>query len=206
MERYLGLLKRSGGAGVQVEFVSVNQDEKGVDVYGYEEPMVRAFKDKQGRDPFSLPNDDIAWMQFRADYVTLALRELRERLNQESPGSVLTTTLIAREKEDYLKVFQDWPAWVDQRLVDEFHLWFRTTSDVGEIARHTRHTAQVINGRCPLIAELSCYHPGSLQDPKLLLEAARRAKANGADVVGIYRSHAVDQLNFWPILEQIGEM
>ncbi|MDA2926392.1 family 10 glycosylhydrolase [Acidobacteria bacterium AH-259-G07] len=206
VERYLGLLGRSGGVGVQVEFVSVNQDEKGVDIYGYEAPMVRAFEDKQGRSPFTLPNDDTAWMQFRADYVTLALRKLRDRLNQENPGAVLTTTLIAREKEDYLKVFQDWPAWVDQRLVDEFYLWFRTTSDVKEVARYTRQAAEVIKGRCPLIAELSCYHVGSLQDPELLLEAARQAKANGADAVGIYRSHAVDQLDFWPILEQIGKM
>ena len=39
-----------------------------------------------------------------------------------------------------------------------------------------------------------------------MLEAARRAKANGADAVGIYRSHAVDQLDFWPIITQIANM
>jgi hypothetical protein len=39
-----------------------------------------------------------------------------------------------------------------------------------------------------------------------MLEAACRAKANGADAVGIYRSHAVEQLDFWPLVEQIEEM
>lgn len=57
-----------------------------------------------------------------------------------------------------------------------------------------------------MIVELSCYHVGSFQDPKLMLEAARQAKGNGADSVGMYRGHAVDQLNFWPLVEEISEM
>ena len=61
----------------------------------------------------------------------------------------------------------------------------------------------MVNGRVPLIAEISCYHPGSFQDPKSLLEAAIRARGNGADAVGLYRSHAVEQLNLWPVVEQI---
>jgi len=56
------------------------------------------------------------------------------------------------------------------------------------------------------VVELSCYHPGSYQDPKVMLDMARRAKASGADAVGIYRSHAVDQLGFWPVVEAIAGM
>ena len=36
-----------------------------------------------------------------------------------------------------------------------------------------------------------------------MIEAARVAKANGADAVGVYRSHAVDQLRPWHVLEQV---
>ena len=204
--RYLRMLKATGGDGVQVEFTSVNQDEKGVAIYGYEEPMVAAYKQKHQQSPFELANDDPTWVQFRAEYVTTLLRELRAELKKEAPDALLTTTIIAREKEQYVKVMQDWAAWVDQGLVDEFYLWFRTTSDLGRVERYTKQAADVIKGRCPLIAELSCYHPGSFQDPDLMLEAARRARANGADGVGIYRGHAVDQLDFWPVLKQMSEI
>ena len=103
----------------------------------------------------------------------------------------------------YLKVFQDWPTWVDQGLVDELYLWFRATSDVREVELKTLQAAEIIRGRCPLIAELSCYHVGSFQDPRLLMEAARRARGSGADAVGIYRSHAVEQLGLWDTVERI---
>ena len=71
------------------------------------------------------------------------------------------------------------------------------------VERHTSQLAGLIRGRCPLIVELSCYHVGSFQDPKRMLEAARAALDNGADSVGMYRGHAVDQLNFWPLIETI---
>ena len=41
---------------------------------------------------------------------------------------------------------------------------------------------------------------------QILLDMARRAKASGADAVGIYRSHAVDQLGLWPVVEAIANM
>ena len=204
--RYLRMLKATGGDGVQVEFPSVNQDEKGVGIYGYEEPMVAAYQQKHRQSPFELPNDDPTWVRFRAEYVTTLLRELRVELKKKAPDALLTTTIIARERDEYVKVMQDWSAWIDQGLVDEFYLWFRTTSDLGQVERYTKQAADVIKGRCPLIAELSCYHPGSFQDPELMLEAARRARAYGADGVGIYRGHSVDQLDFWPVLKQMSEI
>ena len=87
--------------------------------------------------------------------------------------------------------------------MDELYLWFRTTSDVRRVERYTSQLSELIRGRCPLIVELSCYHVGSFQDPNLMLEAARVALDNGADSVGMYRGHAVDQLNFWPLIEKI---
>ena len=123
-DQYLEMLERNGGNGVQVEFVSTNRDEAGICVYGYEEPVVRAFQEKQGKNPFDLPNHDPNWVQFRADYVTATLRELREKLRKKDPDGPMTVAFVARDREDYLKGFQDWPAWVDQGLVDEVHLWF----------------------------------------------------------------------------------
>ena len=203
---YLSLLDDNGGDGVQVEFVSGDEDERDVTIYGYEQPTVAAYGEKFAKSPFDLANDDPAWVQFRADQVTTCLRELRHRLMEKAPRPLLTVTAMNRDQEDYIKAGQDWPRWVEDGLIDEFHVWFRTTSDLRIVERHVKQAARIIDGRCPLVAEISCYHPGSIQDPKLLVEAARRARANGADEVGIYRSHAVEQLDLWPAVEQIGKL
>jgi len=42
----------------------------GVSTGGYEEPMVEAFKEETGRDPFQIPNNDEDWIRFRARYLT----------------------------------------------------------------------------------------------------------------------------------------
>ncbi|MDE2992974.1 MAG: family 10 glycosylhydrolase, partial [Chloroflexota bacterium] len=173
---------------------------------GYEDRVVEEFRTQQGQDAFALPNDDPRWLQFRADYVTLFLRELGSKVKAAFPSARFTTTIIAGEPGEYLKVLQDWPAWVEQGLIDEFHLWFRTTNDLAALARQTAQAAGIIKGRMPLVVELSCYHPGSFQEPDLMLAAARCARANGADIVGVYRNHAVEQLNFWPVLEAIGKL
>ena len=198
--------KDSKSDGTQMEFVLMNMDEKGVNNYGYESPITESFVNKFGKDPLQVPNDDRDWLQHRADYTTAFVRTLHERLKTESPGARLTSTLIAREPEDYLKVFHDWPTWVDEGLVDEFYIWFRTTSDLGEVERQTKHAADIIKGRMPLIAEISCYHPGSFQEPDALLEAAVTARGSGADAIGLYRSHAVEQLNLWSVVEAIGKL
>ena len=115
----------------------------------------------------------------------------------------MTSTLIARDSKEYAKVFQDWPKWIDENLVDEFYIWFRTTSDLDEVERQTKYAADIIDGRMPFIVELSCYHPGSFQEPEILLEATRVARDNGADAVGLYRSHAVEQLNLWSTVDEM---
>ena len=215
VERYLEIVNNSGGNGCQVEFVSTSTDPGGVGIYGYEDAMAKGFQEKYGRSPFDAASDDTSWLIFRADYVTQTLAEIREKLKQQHPGAPLSVAIIAREftakmmnrgRDRYLKLFQQLAAWLGKQVIDELFLWFRTVSDPVEVGRQTRQVADLVRGRCPLIVELSCYHVGSFQDPKLMLEAARRAKDNGADSVGMYRAHAVDQLNFWPLVEEISKM
>ena len=203
VDSFLKILEGSQADGAQIEFVLEPTDVDGVIVYGYEAPALAAFQEKHGHSPNDVPNDDHAWMEFRADYVTTFIGELHTKLKERAPGAALTVTIIAKDRADYLKTFQDWPAWIEQGLLDGLYLWFRTTTDLDAVARHTREAADIIQGRCPLIAQLSCYHPGSFQSPQLLLEAAHRAKDNGADALGVYRAHSVEQLGFWPVVQEL---
>jgi uncharacterized lipoprotein YddW (UPF0748 family) len=168
--------------------------------------MVDAFRRASGKDPKTLSNQDPDWVQFRADQVTECMRELRQRLKRKDPNAVLSVAASNREQGDYIKVGQDWSRWVAEDLFDEYYLWFPNTSDLETIGRQVSQMAEIVAGRRPLVAEISCYHLGSIQDPKRLLQAARRAKANGADSVGLYRSHSVDQLDLWPVVSQIARL
>ncbi len=204
--KYLGLINNSGGSGTQIEFVLGNTDADGVATGGYEAPMASAFEEKRGKSPEDLPNDDPGWMQFRADQVTLFLRETRDAVKALDPALKFSTTMIAADGGGYPKVMQDPAAWVEQELMDEYYIWFRTTSSLDEVRRQTKWMADTVGGRRPFTVQLSCYHPGSFQDAHLMLEAARIAKDNGADHVGVYRSHAVEQLGFWHVLADIGRL
>ena len=198
---FAALLARSGGRGIQAEFVSINEDGNGVTTDGYEDSIAGAFREATGRNPFDLPNDDQDWVQFRADRWTEMVRAIRDAVKAERADAVFTITVINRDADGYMPRMQDWAAWVEQGLSDEMHLWFRSTTDLPTIERHCRHFVDTVAGRVPTMAEFSCYHPGSLQDQTAILEAARIARGAGMDGLGIYRSHAVEQLGFWPILE-----
>jgi uncharacterized lipoprotein YddW (UPF0748 family) len=204
--RYLKMLKTTGGDGVQVEFLLRKEDETETDAFGYEDATVSAFKRMYGRNALELPNDDPDWLRFRADQITDFLEEFRREVRQNYPETLVSATVIARDISRYRNGLQDWPAWVRRKSIDEIHLWFRTTSDPREVEKFTKQAAVAVAGRCPLIVELSCYHVGSFQEPALLLEAARRARGSGADAIGLYRSHAVEQLGFWPLLEKIASL
>ena len=205
-QQFVEPLLATQGSGLQVEFVLGNEDENGAVTYGYEDIIVNAFEQEHGKSPFDLRNDDPDWLQFRADYVTRFMVEARDAVKAAKPDAVFSATMIAGEPDDYLKLLHDWPAWVDAGAFDELFFWFRTNSDLDALARQVNHAATVINGRCRVIAELSCYHPNSFQEPDLMIGAGRIAKDNGADAVGIYRTHGVEQLDFWHVLKEFSRL
>ena len=199
-------LTDSGGDGVQVEFVTGMETADGLVPAGYEDRVVEEFRQASGKDARGLAADDPEWLAFRAGYVTEMLAETRERVKAISAQAVFSVTIIAREPDRSLHGLHDWPSWVERGVLDELYLWFRTESDAEAVERRVRHAAGVVAGRIPLYVELSCYHAGSFQEPELLLEGARRALAAGADGVGVYRHHAVDQLDLWDTLAAIGRL
>lgn len=64
-------------------------DEDGIRMDMYDECVVDAFYKKTGKDAFKIPNSDPEWVQFRADYVTRWLREVRKLQRLISPSMEL---------------------------------------------------------------------------------------------------------------------
>ena len=59
-------------------------DGKGFADSGYEEPNVRAFREKHGKDPRDVDNGDEQWCRVRAEPQTLFMRGLRERAKRKN--------------------------------------------------------------------------------------------------------------------------
>ena len=95
---FSNLFSRSGGLGIQAEFVSINEDENGVTTDGYEDSIAGAFREATGRDPFELPNGDPQWVQFRADRWTDMVRAIRDAVKAVRADAVFTITVINRER------------------------------------------------------------------------------------------------------------
>ncbi len=203
------LVRRYDLSGIQLEYVSEPLDGNGVAVTGYEDQMVSAFRSETGRDPFHLPNDDPEWLKFRASYTGLQVKELRAALNRVEKGAgrkvELSVSVFAREADEYLKLFQDWPTWVQNGWVDRVCLWHRE-ADMDAIRRRTRHAAAVISGKGHLTSQISVYHPAAIHDAETLLDTARISLDSGADSLGVYRGDAVHVHSLWDAVTKIGQM
>lgn len=198
--KYSDMFKESNPSGLQVEFVLGNEDQNGFGLYGYQRDMINSFEKQTGRSIQDVNNDDMEWVQFRSDQTTLLLKDLR---NSIESSVRISATVISREEAGYLKVGQDWEKWVSEGLIDELYIWFRTTNNLNEVSDGVDNFVRKVNDRCPVIAEFSCYHPGSFQDGEEILKASSIAKSKGAYSVGIYKAQSVEQLDLWSVLNQM---
>jgi len=198
--KYSDMYQESKPNGLQVEFVLGNEDQNGFSLSGYQNDMINLFEKETGRSIKDVKNDDMEWVQFRANQTTLFLKDLRKAIDSSIR---ISATVIYREETGYLKVGQDWEKWVLDGLVDELYIWFRTTNKLEEVSDGVNNFVRKVNGICPVIAEFSCYHPGSFQNREEILKASSIAKSKGANAVGVYKAQSVEQLNLWSVLDEM---
>jgi hypothetical protein len=113
---WLSLLRESLDYGI--DGVQLHLNRSTPFVY-YEEPTVRAFREKFGEDPRKLPDNDARWQEHCAAYVTQYLREVRKLVN-EKPGRELGVTVYG-EAHKYDKQ----PGWTPLRYNCDIEGWLR---------------------------------------------------------------------------------
>ena len=95
IERRLKLLEESLSYqpdGIAIDLVKSGDhifprvDQHGYSAIGYETPIVKAFKEKTGKDPHEVPNTDEEWVRFRASYVTEFIRKARALQKRTAPN------------------------------------------------------------------------------------------------------------------------
>lgn len=183
-------------------------DQDGVCIYGYESPIIDAFRARHGRDPDAISNADPEWVRFRAGFLTDFMREARAELRRL--GVSLTVNVRSMEPvqalfpywepeaapTDSLRgSFVDWPTWVAEGLVDEVmvnHENFDLCAlDPMRLFRETRAARQIVGDRCRLSMGIWCYnlYDRSVADGRRALELAVNAAAQaGADGVILWES------------------
>lgn len=111
-----------------------NMSQRYMDEYGYNEPIVREFQRRYGKDIRREPFDKAAWNRLRGEYVTQFLAELHRALAAQ--GKKLS--VVVRPDEAHLPqrwlcipdetlptggIYMDWERWVRRGLVDELLIW-----------------------------------------------------------------------------------
>jgi Concanavalin A-like lectin/glucanases superfamily/Glycosyl hydrolase-like 10 len=89
--------------------------QSGVSIMGYDALARSEYQAQYGVDPITLPNDDESWIQFRCEYFTQFLREIKA----EFPGIPLVIMIF--EQDSYTqrrRSLWDYESWLQEGLVE----------------------------------------------------------------------------------------
>lgn len=183
--------------------------------FGFEEPMVKAFQEKYGVDPRTLPVDDARWAALRAGVMTSFLRDARRLLDEAGAKRGRHLGLSARiDWREHGMLGCDVETWLKEGLLDYLvvaqHSLGGYEIDLTPFVKLARGTGcavlfgeeGILSGHDRTAAEDKLIAAGKLAAPKrdhLSLEQyqARAARwyAAGADGVHLFNEndHAVMQ-------------
>lgn len=194
---------KSGVSGVMLDYIRY----LGTD-YGYDPAVIDGFFREFGVNPLDLPQDDPRWMQYRADFVTDFIVELRHKLAVRQPGRHVEISVYLSGDDPTPGVYltsslQDWKTWANMGIVDKLNV-AHYTRDLDEIYHAVRTVRQTVPDRVKINSFIACYG-GNLNTPELLRKGFEASIAAGADEVTVYRIDAINELGLWDAIGQINQ-
>jgi len=145
----------------------------------YEEPLVKGFIEKTGKDPRQLDDNNTEWLKYRTQPMTEFVFKLRDRLDSRIN---ISAHVLNNEKENMFYGL-DLKKWIKDRLVDELvaYPWQIDHKDGAEIDINY-YNSLVKNSKCKLYIEVM---PRSMTPDQYLEKAAS------------YYNQGADGLCFW---------
>ena len=190
-------------------------DANGVCRAMYETPIVEAFRKQTGRDPHAIPNDDPAWMRFRADFNTAYVRRVRELIRTTKPGVQLGVMVrgighggAQHQGDPYRECLLDVSGWAREGLIDLLmgDQWMSRQRTPEQLAEQVRlSVSQVADSQTPVALEMAIFD-GNLDLVARGLPAVRDA---GAVELALYQDTVLEDLtvqgdrNAWQELAKI---
>lgn len=174
--------------------------------YGYDPVIVDGFFKEFGVNPLTLPQDDQRWMQYRADYVTQFIVEIRRKLAITMPDRHIEISVYLSGDDPapdaYLKQsLQDWRTWASMGIVDTVNV-AQYTRDPHQIYTAVRRVREAVPDRVVVNSFIACYG-GNLNTPDLLRKGFEASIAGGADRVTVYRGDTIIELDLWDAIGEI---
>ena len=122
--------------------------------YGYGPKNVERFKEWSGLDPLiglKSAKDCMLWDDWRRDQVTSLIRRIAKRVKEKSPGLLVSSAIIPAGERAYSSMFQDWPFWLEDGIVDyvvlmNYTLDNQLTKELVRAALSYRGTGKVFVG------------------------------------------------------------
>jgi hypothetical protein len=167
-------------------------------LYGYEQETIEAFRKETGKDANALDPQDLEWCRFRARYVGMFLKELREELRKRD-HSIPIAIFSGPDASAALRLScQDWKTWAAEGLIDELNieLYLR---DYEAIYKGARLARENLPEPVKLVGMVAAWG-GNLDTPEKLSKGIDVAVAGGVDKVCIYRHDAIYKFNLWPAI------
>jgi hypothetical protein len=172
---------------------------------GYHPSIVDAFKAETGRDPHKISNDDPQWVRFRAEYVTMFVRELREAADVIAAERGRPVELLAcvnpDPKECLDRAKQDWQTWVDEGLVQGV-VTMVYHHDPNETLENVRIANEACRGKVwhmPMIAPYDWF----LTTDELLLDASLKCLKTGTGALAFYRDDYITKYEQWDAIAEV---
>lgn len=89
--------------------------------YGYGQKGIEGFKEKTGLDPLAIKDDKydcLVWDSWKRKQVTSLVQDISRHVKNKSKDMFVSCAVIPSSERAYLVAFQDWPAWLEEGLVD----------------------------------------------------------------------------------------
>lgn len=149
--------------------------------YGYSTSNMDAFTEKTGLDPLFLRNEKeyLAWDEWKRGRVTGLVKAIRKQLSIDRPSWRLSAAVLPVWDRAYNSAFQDWPAWVEQGIVDYVVLMSYTTDD--SFFNYCLRAASVLRGKGRVYAGVGVFLMDSF--PGQVVRQVKDSQKAGADGV-----------------------
>lgn len=200
-------------------------DAQGYYSMGYDKYMVEAFKEKTGRDPWQIPNDDPEWLAFRASFMTEYMRKIRT-IQQETHPDVKLGSLAAsigythscwylplKDMDDPnihktavlaspLGNLEDHETWTREGLIDVLVAPHNTFSSLEEFNTIIPDAKSHILGPCQFGVEIWC----TPSNPVFTTDTARLAHKHDAAYLVVRESYSIfNKPAIWDAFKQVAE-
>ena len=156
--------------GIHLDYIRfAERDAKSKSDYPYDNRSLEFYRQATGKNP---DDDRESWDAWRMDQVTELVKEIKTRVHRVRRRTILTAAVFPTPKSARA-VLQDWPSWLERRLVAAV---FPMTYDDDDARFRERLAVQKAVAKGPVIVGIGVYKH---KDPEQTLRQMKEVIASG---------------------------